>query len=239
MTGLPGAGNRADPAAVREMFDRVAPVYDLMNTLMTAGLDGRWRRAALDAARLEAGMRVLDVACGTGRLTEAAARRVGPGGEAVGIDVSEGMLSRARRRAHAGLRYVAGDALALPFEASTFDAATIGFGLRNLPDYLAGLREMRRVVRPGGRLVVLEIAEPPSGLPRFLFRTWFGHGVPLLGRLLRRRGAYAYLPASVPAYPAPDAVAELLRAAGLVEVGWRWLPAGMATLHLGRVPEPS
>ncbi|HET7686975.1 MAG TPA: ubiquinone/menaquinone biosynthesis methyltransferase [Candidatus Limnocylindria bacterium] len=231
----PGPGNPADPAAVRGMFDRIAPLYDAMNTLMTGGIDGIWRRAAVRAARLRPGMAVLDVACGTGRLAEAASARVGSEGRVVGVDISEGMLSRARARG-AAVDFRLADALALPFPAASFDAALIGFGLRNVPDYAAALSEMRRVVRPGGRVVVLEIAEPRGGIGRRLFRTWFRRVVPLLGRLARQGAAYRYLPASMLAYPPPDAVAGLLRAAGLEEVRWRWLPVGLATLHVGRVP---
>jgi demethylmenaquinone methyltransferase/2-methoxy-6-polyprenyl-1,4-benzoquinol methylase len=147
------------------------------------------------------------------------------------------MLARARARG-ATIEYRVADALALPYPDGAFDAALIGFGLRNLSDYGAGLRELRRVVRPGGTVVVLEIAEPRRGLPRWLFRTWFRNIVPMLGRLARQSAAYAYLPASVLAYPPPEAIAGLLRDAGLVEVRWRWLPAGLATLHVGRVPAP-
>jgi len=238
-------GNPAAPDRVQAMFDRISPVYDAMNTLMTGGLDGRWRRAAVVAAALRPGQRALDVACGTGRLTEALGLAVAPGGEAVGIDRSQAMLARARRRAagrdgSAGstpvpLRYVEGDALALPFDDGSFDAATIAFGLRNLADYRAGLAEMARVVRPGGRVVVLEIAVPERGVARFLFETWFRRAVPALGRLVGRRAAYRYLPASLLAYPSPAAVADLLGTAGLVQVRWRRLPSGMATLHVGRV----
>ena len=230
-------GNAADPAMVRRMFDRIAPVYDLMNSLMTGGLDQRWRRDAVRAARIGHGMRVLDVACGTGRLARLAARRVGSSGRVVGVDASTGMLRRARRRARdAAVEYRLADALALPFPDASFDAATIGFGLRNLADYGRGLAELRRVVRPGGRVVVLEIAQPSAGPARALFGLWFRRGVPLLGRLVRHPGAYAYLPASVLAYPDPERVAQLLRAAGLIDVRWRWLPSRLATLHVGRVP---
>ena len=234
----PAQGNAAEPAAVRGMFDRIAPVYDAMNSLMTGGLDQRWRRDAVRAARVGRGMRVLDVACGTGRLTRLAAPRVGVDGGVVGIDASEGMLARARgRSAGTSVAYEVADALALPFPDASFDAATIGFGLRNLADYRRGLAEMRRVVRPGGRVVVLEIAQPSGGPARALFDLWFRRVVPLLGRLARHPGAYAYLPASVLAYPEPEAVAQLLRDAGLVEVRWRWLTSGLATLHVGGVPE--
>ena len=231
-------GNAADPAAVRAMFDRIAPVYDRMNSLMTGGLDGRWRRDAVRAARLRRGMRALDVACGTGRLARLAAARVAPTGAVVAIDASEGMVTRAgAERSAIAIDYRVADALALPFPDASFDAATIGFGLRNLADYAGGLAEMRRVVRPGGRVVVLEIAQPAGGPGRALFGLWFRGVVPLLGRVARHPGAYAYLPASVLAYPAPDRVADLLRAAGLIGVRWRWLTSGLATLHVGEVPD--
>jgi demethylmenaquinone methyltransferase/2-methoxy-6-polyprenyl-1,4-benzoquinol methylase len=233
----PGTG----PAAVRAMFDRIAPVYDLMNTLMTAGVDGRWRRATIRAADPRPGQRVLDVATGTGKLALLAARAVGPEGEVIGLDASQPMLDRARRAAdRAGLRpgsirWVFGDAMALPMADASVDAVTIGFGLRNLPDIDAALAEMVRVLRPGGRVAVLEIAVPRGGIGLALFRTWFRGVVPRLGRLARRPQAYAYLPASLDRYPPPDEIERRMLAAGLAPVRWRWLPTGLATLHLGRL----
>jgi demethylmenaquinone methyltransferase/2-methoxy-6-polyprenyl-1,4-benzoquinol methylase len=227
------------------MFDRIAPIYDAMNTVMTAGLDARWRHAAVAAAHVGVGDRALDVACGTGRLTEALARATTPGGQAVGVDVSRGMLRRATARAAGAARpavqqgmpvYLEADALALPFEDGSFDAATIGFGLRNLPDYAAGLREMTRVVRPGGRVVVLEIAVPEQGIARVLFETWFRRIVPVIGRVAGRSSAYRYLPESLLAYPAPGAVAAVMEEVGLQRIRWRWLPSQMATLHVGQRP---
>jgi demethylmenaquinone methyltransferase/2-methoxy-6-polyprenyl-1,4-benzoquinol methylase len=216
------------------MFDRIAPIYDLMNTLMTAGLDARWRRAAARAARLTPGMRALDVACGTGKLTRELAGAVGPDGEAIGVDVSRAMLGRAEAAGPsrgAEPRYAIADALAMPFESDRFDAVTVAFGLRNMPDYAAALREMARVALPGGRIVVLEIGVPATGAARALYETWFRHGVPLLGRLARRSDAYRYLPPSVARYPDPDGIAELMRAAGLHGVRWVRLTGGFVTLH--------
>lgn len=235
-------GNPAPPQDVRRMFDRIARRYDLMNTVMTAGTDARWRSDAVAAARLAPGMHVLDVACGSGVLTVPLAAAVAARGRAVGVDLAERMLDIARARSvpvgAAQPEYLVADALDLPFEKGTFDAVTIGFGLRNLPDYLAGLREMVRVARPGGRVVVLEIARPRWTPARLLFETWFRRVVPLLGRVARAGSAYEYLPASVLGYPRPDRVAEIMREAGLEDVGWRWLRSGMATLHVGIVPEP-
>lgn len=233
-------GNRVPPSEVRTMFDRIAPIYDVMNTVMTAGLDARWRRAAVVAAEPKPGMRILDVACGSGALTRELAGAVGPGGEVLGVDVSTGMLDRARRRrprAPAALiRYEPGDALALPVRGETQDVATIAFGLRNVSDYAACLAEMRRVVRPGGRVVVLELATPEVGIGRLIARTWFDRVVPLVGRLAGGGSAYGYLPRSVRSYPAPHEVAMLMLEAGLVDVRWRRLRPGLVSLHVGRRP---
>ena len=218
------------------MFDRIAPVYDLMNTVMTAGIDRRWRQAAVRASQLGPGMRVLDVACGTGRLTEAAARAVRPGGRAIGVDNSARMIERARRLSEptaATLGFVEADALDLPFEAGSFDAVTIGFGLRNVADYRRALGEMARVAKPGGRVVVLEIAVPHRRPARALYLLWFRRVVPFLGRLLGRAGAYRYLPASVLGYPPPDRVAQLMREVGLSDVRWTPLTGGFVTIHRG------
>jgi demethylmenaquinone methyltransferase / 2-methoxy-6-polyprenyl-1,4-benzoquinol methylase len=224
------------------MFDRIAPVYDAMNTVMTAGIDARWRRATLHALALQPGERAVDVATGTGKLALAAAAEVAPGGRVVGLDASAAMLAQARR-AEAGARgaaggpvveWVIGNAMAMPFGDGEFDAAVVGFGLRNMPDLDAALGEMARVLRPGGRLAVLEIAEPPTDPGRLLFRTWFRGVVPLLGRLVGQAAAYAYLPESLARYPRPDDVARRMAAAGFEAVRWRWLPSGLATLHVGR-----
>lgn len=222
------------------MFDRIAGRYDLVNTLMTGGLDRRWRRDAVRAARLGPGVRVLDVACGTGALARTAAAAVGGRGEVVGIDFSDRMLAVARRarpsRGAGSLRYVRGDALSLPFGARSFQAVTIGFGLRNVADYRRALAEMSRVVAPAGHVVVLDVAVPRGALSRLLFRTWFTHVVPLLGLAAGNGAAYRYLPASLRDYPEPECVAELMRSVGLDAVGWRWLAGGMVTLHVGRRP---
>jgi demethylmenaquinone methyltransferase/2-methoxy-6-polyprenyl-1,4-benzoquinol methylase len=220
---------RLAPDAVRSMFDRIAPIYDGMNRLMTAGLDGRWRRATAEAV-VAPGDRVLDACCGTGDLAIACARE---GGRVVGVDFSEAMLERARRKAP-HLEWIRGDALALPFADGEFDAATVGFGIRNVDDLEAGLRELRRVLRSGGRLAVLEITRPRGLLAPF-FRVWFQTIVPLLGKVLPGGAAYTYLPASVRRFPGPEELADALRRAGFANVTWRVFAGGIVALHVGDV----
>jgi demethylmenaquinone methyltransferase/2-methoxy-6-polyprenyl-1,4-benzoquinol methylase len=218
---------RLAPDAVRTMFDRIAPVYDAMNRVMTAGLDRRWRRATV-AAVVRPGDRVLDAACGTGDLALAAKRA---GGDVVGLDFSPAMLERARRK-DAAIEWVQGDALALPFADASFDAATVGFGVRNLDDLAGGLRELRRVLRPGGRLGVLEITRPRGPL-RVFYSLWFDRIVPLLGKVLPGGAAYAYLPASVRRFPPPDELAALLEESGFASVDVRLFAGGIVALHTG------
>jgi demethylmenaquinone methyltransferase/2-methoxy-6-polyprenyl-1,4-benzoquinol methylase len=215
------------PAAVERMFDRIAPVYDAMNRLMTAGLDQRWRRLTA-AAAVRPGDRVLDACCGTGDLAVACARA---GGRVVGVDFSEPMLARARRKS-AAVEWVRADVLALPFADGGFDAATVGFGIRNVADLDAGLRELRRVLRPGARLAVLEITRPRGPLSLF-YRVWFDAVVPLLGKLLPGGSAYTYLPASVRRFPAPDELAATMTAAGFRDVRFRLFGGGIVALHVG------
>ena len=216
---------RLAPEAVREMFDRISPVYDVMNRVMTAGMDRRWRRLAAQAV-VRPGDRVLDACCGTGDLTLAAARA---GGRVTGVDFSEAMLERARRKS-AAVEWVHGDLLSLPFADDAFDAATIGFGIRNIEDLTAGLRELARVLGPGGRLACLEITRP-RGLLRPFFHVWFDGVVPLLGKLLPGGAAYTYLPASVRRFPGPEDLADAMKGAGFVEVRWRLLGGGIVALH--------
>jgi demethylmenaquinone methyltransferase/2-methoxy-6-polyprenyl-1,4-benzoquinol methylase len=212
---------------VRAMFDRIAPVYDLMNRVMTAGLDGRWRRLTAEAV-VARGDRVLDACCGTGDLALADERA---GGRVVGLDFSERMLERARRKS-ASVEWVRGDLLELPFEDASFDAATVGFGVRNVADLERSVRELRRVLRPGGRLGILEITTPRGPL-RLFYRLWFDAIVPLLGKLLRGGSAYTYLPASVRRFPGPEELAALLERAGFGEVRVRLLAGGIVALHTG------
>ena len=253
------AAGRLEAGQVRAMFDRIAGVYDLMNTAMTAGLHHRWRARAVDLARVGPGSRVLDVATGTGDMAIELARRVAPGGEVVGCDFAEGMLDRARTKATGARelwvcpRFEWADALALPYADDSFDAATVGFGARNFDELRRGLAEMVRVVRPGGRVVVLEITTPRRGPLSHFYRLWFDRVVPALGRLAgaavavaaHLRGsaprrpiadAYTYLPSSVRRFPGPEALAAELELAGLDEVHYLLTAGGIVAIHAGTVP---
>lgn len=216
------------PAEVRAMFDRISPVYDAMNRAMTAGLDRSWRRIAAEAV-VRPGDAVLDACCGTGDLALAAERA---GGKVTGLDFSPEMLVRARRKS-TSVEWVEGDVTGLPFANGSFDAVTVGFGIRNVPDLDAGLAELARVLRPGGRLACLEITRPDGALRPF-FRLWFDGLVPLAGKILPGGRAYTYLPASVRRFPGPGDLALALRGAGFQEVVWRLLGGGIVALHLGR-----
>jgi demethylmenaquinone methyltransferase/2-methoxy-6-polyprenyl-1,4-benzoquinol methylase len=244
---------------VRAMFDRIARVYDPLNTAMTAGLHHRWRARAADLAGVGPGSRVLDLATGTGDLAIELAGRVSPGGEVLGADFAEAMLDRARAkvaaRAPAGVRprFEWADAMALPYDDDSFDAATVGFGARNFDDLARGLAEMARVVRPGGRVVVLEITTPTK-LPLSLFyRLWFDRIVPVLGLLagavlgvsarLRQTSAdsaiadaYTYLPSSVKRFPGPAALAAEMQRVGLSEIRYLLTAGGIVAIHAGTVP---
>jgi demethylmenaquinone methyltransferase/2-methoxy-6-polyprenyl-1,4-benzoquinol methylase len=216
---------------VRAMFDRIAGPYDLMNSVMTAGLHHRWRARAADLARVGPGSRALDVATGTGDLAIELARR---GAEVVGSDFSDGMLEVARRKAP-DLRWEHGNALALPYDDDSFDAATVGFGARNFSDLGRGLGEMARVVRPGGRVVVLEITTPQRPPLSTFFALWFDRVVPLLGRLAAEPEAYTYLPSSVKRFPGPRELGAAMVASGLVDVRWILTAGGIIALHHGTV----
>jgi demethylmenaquinone methyltransferase / 2-methoxy-6-polyprenyl-1,4-benzoquinol methylase len=218
------------PEAVRQMFDRISPVYDLMNRVLTAGLDGRWRRLTA-AAVVSPGDRVLDACCGTGDLALA---DLEAGGDVTAVDFSERMLERARPKSDA-VRWVRGDAMTLPFEDASFDSATIGFGIRNVADLEAGLAELARVLSPGGRLACLEITQP-RGLLRPFFRLWFDHLIPYAGKVLPGGAAYTYLPASVRRFPGPEELAAAMERSGFIDVTFRLLAGGIVTLHTAGRP---
>jgi demethylmenaquinone methyltransferase/2-methoxy-6-polyprenyl-1,4-benzoquinol methylase len=207
------------------MFDGIAPVYDLANRLMTAGLDGGWRRAAARAV-VGPGDRVLDVGCGTGDLAIAARDA---GGRVTGIDFAERMLERARRKAP-DIDWVEGDALALPFADAEFDAVVTAFTLRNLEAIEDGLGEMRRVLRPGGRLAVLD-ATRPRGAAAIFYRLWFDRLIPAAGKVIPGGWAFTYLPASVRRFPGPEDLARLIDEAGFGEIRWRLFAGGIVALH--------
>jgi demethylmenaquinone methyltransferase/2-methoxy-6-polyprenyl-1,4-benzoquinol methylase len=216
---------RLAPDAVQRMFDRIAPVYDAMNRTMTAGLDRRWRRITAEAV-VEPGDDVLDACCGTGDLAVAGARR---GGQVTGLDFSERMLERARSKAPE-LEWIRGDVLAMPFGDGSFDAVTVGFGVRNVDDLQGALVELRRVLRAGGRLGILEITRP-CGLLAPFYRFWFDGVIPLLGKVLPGGSAYTYLPASVRRFPGPAELADVIAGAGYRDVRYRTFAGGIVALH--------
>jgi len=219
------ASGRLPAEGVRAMFDRIAPVYDLMNRTMTAGLDRRWRRITAEAV-VRPGDAVLDACCGTGDLAIADVRA---GGRVSGLDFSERMLERARSKAP-DLEWVSGDVLALPFDDASFDAATVGFGVRNVEDLERALRELRRVLREEGRLGILEITRPRGFLAPF-YRFWFDGVIPLLGKLVPGGSAYTYLPASVRRFPGPEELSALIESTGFRSVSYRTFAGGIVVLH--------
>jgi demethylmenaquinone methyltransferase / 2-methoxy-6-polyprenyl-1,4-benzoquinol methylase len=216
------------------MFDRIAGVYDRMNSVMTAGMHHRWRRRAAELAAVGPGDRALDVATGTGDLAVALKDRVGERGEVVGLDFSERMLELARAKAP-DVRFEWGNALELPYGDGEFDAVTVGFGARNFADLRAGLSEMARVARPGGRVVVLEITSPERPPLSWFFRLWFDRAVPAFGRVADP-DAYSYLPSSVRRFPSARALAAELAAVGLQRVRWVLTAGGIIAIHVGVRP---
>ena len=225
---------------IRGMFDRIAGIYDLMNSAMTVGLHHRWRERAADLAELGAGDSALDVCCGTGDLALELARRTGPEGRVIGSDFSERMLDLAREKAAergtAGVRFEWGDALSLPYDEGAFDAVTVGFGVRNLADLERGVAELVRVLTPGGRLVILEITQPRRPPLSIFFSVWFDRAVPLLGTLAGDRDAYSYLPDSVKSFPPPEGLALIMDRAGLEGIRYTVLAGGIITIHSGTRP---
>jgi demethylmenaquinone methyltransferase/2-methoxy-6-polyprenyl-1,4-benzoquinol methylase len=226
MTTLPAAPDK--PRVVEAMFDRIAPRYDLLNRILTFRMDVAWRKAAVDALDLPAGARVLDLACGTGDLCRALAVA---GYKPVGVDFALGMLRAGRRGVEAPL--VRADALHLPFTDGVFDGVTCGFALRNFATLPPVFDECARVLRPGGRVALLDVAEPVSPVARAVHGAWFRHVVPFVGGLLSDRDAYAYLPASTAYLPSSTGLLELVTRAGLVGAEHRTLGLGAAQLITG------
>ena len=230
---LPSGEERA--FLVREMFDRIAGRYDLLNTVMSAGLNRLWNRRVVDDAALNPGGTALDLACGTGSLTRDLARKVGPDGHVLGIDFSKEMLRAARSRSTPGVAYRLGDATDLrDVPADSFDAATIAYGARNIPDLDALFSEMARVLKPGGVAVCLEIARPTGRVSSRFYGLWFDRLVPKLGGLISGDvPAYSYLPESVKEFVAPKELADIIERNGLQNVTWKRLAGGIITLHRG------
>lgn len=219
------------------MFDRVAGHYDALNSVMTAGLHHHWRQRAADRAELGPGDSALDVCCGTGDLAFELAGRVAPDGRVVGCDFSEPMLDLARekaaKRGTSGVRFEWADALQLPYDGERFDAITVGFGVRNLADLDRGLREMARVLKPGGRLVILEITQPTRPPLSWFFSLWFDRIVPLLGAFSEDAEAYSYLPESVRSFPNPQGLAAKMDGVGFERIRYTVLAGGIIAIHSG------
>jgi demethylmenaquinone methyltransferase/2-methoxy-6-polyprenyl-1,4-benzoquinol methylase len=233
------AGPARDPERIAAMFDRIVPHYDLMNRLMTIGLDRRWRAAAAAAAAPPPGRPVLDACCGTGDLSLAVARHY-PDAAVTGLDFSQAMLGSARAkaaRAGARIEFVCGDLLALPFADASFGAVTVGWGVRNVADLKRAFAEMVRVSAPGARVVCLEATRPAGAVGRRFHAVWFERVVPAMGALVTGDAeAYAYLPASVRSFPDAEGLAAVMRAAGLQGVSYRLFGFGAMALHVGQVP---
>lgn len=250
MAAQPEAASRRNPASilpepddkhryVREMFDAIAPRYDLLNSVLSLRLHHRWRESAVRATALTAGQHALDVCTGTGDLAFALARRVGASGQVDATDFSEPMLDLARHKATnhapaAPVRFQTADTQALPFPDDTFDAVTVAFGIRNVANTQRGLREMVRVAKPGARVVVLEFNQPRNPVCRALSNFYSFAILPRIGGLVSGRGsAYDYLPASVAVFHSREQLSAMMRDSGLEQVSWKDMNLGMVVLHQG------
>ncbi len=240
MGNLPGKENKEK--YVRDMFNSIARRYDLMNTLMSLGLDKSWRRFTVKRAGIGEGGHGLDVCCGTGMLTMEVARAAGPSGRVIGLDFSENMLAVAGENIKdfplkENIRLVQGNAMELPFVDNTFDCVTVGWGLRNVPDIMTALREMARVVKPGGKVVSLDMAQPGAPVFKQVYWLYFQKLVPAMGRLwARNKGAYNYLHDSAKVFPPQQELAGMFSEAGLAETAYHNLMGGVVAVVEGRKP---
>ncbi|GAB4271497.1 ubiquinone/menaquinone biosynthesis methyltransferase [Thermincola ferriacetica] len=240
MTKLPSKENKEK--FVRDMFNSIARRYDLMNTLMTGGLDKKWRKFAVKRAELQPGGYGLDVCCGTGMLTMELARAAGLDGRVTGLDFSEKMLAVAKENLKNfdlkdNISLIQGNAMALPFAENTFDCATVGWGLRNVPDIMTALREMVRVVKPGAKVVSLDMAQPTAPVFKQLYWFCFEKVIPAMGKLWAgNKGAYSYLHASAKVFPNQKVLVQMFREAGLVETKYHNFCGGVVAVVEGRKP---
>ena len=234
MTESPRADLNKDPKEIASMFDSLASRYDVMDALMTGGLDRVWMTALRKAVAPHPGERILDLAAGTGASSAALAKG---GAEVVACDLSEGMIEVGRER-HPEIEFVHGNAMDLDFEDGSFDAVTISWGLRNIPDPELALREMARVVRPRGRLVVLEFSTPPNAVWRALYNFYLKHLIPFWGGLITGdKAGFVYLSKSIKAFPNQEGLAKMMRDAGFVDVTWKNYTGGIAAVHVAKKPE--
>lgn len=234
-TITPYGGTAEKGGQVEQMFDRIAPRYDLLNHLLSFGIDRHWRRAAVDSLRPHKPQRILDVATGTGDFALLTARRL-ENVTVTGFDLSEEMLAvgrkKAAERAVTNVTFEKGDVLALPYESDAFDAVTVAYGARNFADLDKGLQEMRRVLRPGGRLVIAELTTPVQKPMTWLFALYSKIYMPLMGKLISGdKAAYKYLPATMAAFPQGEVMQGILQKAGYTDVAFRRFTFGLNTLY--------
>jgi len=227
---------------VKETFNAIAGRYDLMNSLMSLGMDKRWRRLAVEKVRAKPGMHILDVCCGTGQLSMELGKVVGSEGSVTGLDFSQKMLEVAEKSliqsSNSGhIRFIQGNAMELPFPDNSFDGVTVGWGLRNLPDLRQGLREMERTVKPGGRVVSLDMAKPSLLGFKQAYWLYFEKLIPLMGKVwAKKASAYQYLHDSAREFPAQEELARIFTECGLKEVSFYNLAGGVVALVSGKKP---